>query len=224
MVEGSLKRLKTDCIDLLYQHRVDPTIPVEEVANVVESLIKEGKVKTWGISEPSVETIKKAHNILPLSAIQSEYSMMWREPENELLPLLKKLNISLVPFSPLGKGFLTSTIDENATFGSDDFRSIVPRFEKQNLKANQVLVDFIKKIAKLKEATASQVALAWVLAQSDNIIPIPGTTKLDRLKENLAATNVSFSKEEMIKINEELSTIKIYGDRYNKELNKNVGR
>ncbi len=189
-VEGSLKRLKVEAIDLYYQHRVDPEVPIEEVAGVVQDLIQEGKVKHWGLSEAGVETIRRAHAVQPLTAIQSEYSMMWRSPEEELLPTLEELGIGFVPFSPLGKGFLTGTIDKNATFVESDFRSIVPRFKPENLEANQVLVELIKKIAAGKNATPAQIALAWVLAQKPWIVPIPGTRKLERLEENLGAVNV----------------------------------
>jgi len=223
-VEGSLKRLKTESIDLLYQHRVDPNTPIEDVAGVISELIKEGKVKHWGLSEAGIETIKRAHKALPLTAIQSEYSMMWREPENALLPLLEALGIGFVPFSPLGKGFLTSTISNEKTFGKDDFRSVVPRFSKENLSANQILVDLINEIAKSKNVTASQIALAWVLAQKPWIAPIPGTTKLNRLEENIGAINVEFAADELAKLNHSLSKIVISGDRYPAEIAKRVGK
>ena len=223
-VEGSLKRLKTESIDLLYQHRVDTNTPIEDVAGVIAELIKEGKVKHWGLSEAGIETIKRAHKALPLTAIQSEYSMMWREPEHALLPLLETLGIGFVPFSPLGKGFLTSTISNEKTFGKDDFRSVVPRFSKENLSANQVLVDLINEIAKSKNVTASQIALAWVLAQKPWIVPIPGTTKLNRLEENIGAINVEFAADELAKLNHSLSKIVISGDRYPAEIAKRVGK
>jgi len=223
-VEGSLKRLKTESIDLLYQHRVDTNTPIEDVAGVIAELIKEGKVKHWGLSEAGIETIKRAHKALPLTAIQSEYSMMWREPEHALLPLLETLGIGFVPFSPLGKGFLTSTISNEKTFGKDDFRSVVPRFSKENLSANQVLVDLINEIAKSKNVTASQIALAWVLAQKPWIAPIPGTTKLNRLEENIGAINVEFAADELAKLNHSLSKIVISGDRYPAEIAKRVGK
>jgi aryl-alcohol dehydrogenase-like predicted oxidoreductase len=213
-VEGSLKRLKVEAIDLYYQHRVDPDVPIEEVAGVVKDLIQEGKVKHWGLSEAGVQTIRRAHAVQPLTAIQSEYSMMWRTPEEELLPTLEELGIGLVPFSPLGKGFLTGTIDKNATFVESDFRSIVPRFKPENLEANQVLVELIKKIAAGKNATPAQIALAWVLAQKPWIVPIPGTRKLERLEENLGAVNVVLTPEELSDLNDALSKIKIAGDRY----------
>jgi aryl-alcohol dehydrogenase-like predicted oxidoreductase len=213
-VEGSLKRLKVDAIDLYYQHRVDPKVPIEEVAGVVKDLIQEGKVKHWGLSEAGVETIRRAHAVHPLTAVQSEYSMMWRSPEEELLPTLEELGIGFVPFSPLGKGFLTGTIDKNATFVESDFRSIVPRFKPENLEANQVLVDLIKKVAERKNATPAQIALAWVLAQKPWIVPIPGTRKLERLEENLGAVDVELTPEELSELNDALSKIEISGDRY----------
>jgi aryl-alcohol dehydrogenase-like predicted oxidoreductase len=213
-VEGSLKRLKVEAIDLYYQHRVDPEVPIEEVAGVVKDLIQEGKVKHWGLSEAGVQTIRRAHAVQPLTAIQSEYSMMWRTPEEELLPTLEELGIGFVPFSPLGKGFLTGTIDKNATFVESDFRSIVPRFKPENLEANQVLVELIKKIAAGKNATPAQIALAWVLAQKPWIVPIPGTRKLERLEENLGALDVVLTPEELSDLNDALSKIEIAGDRY----------
>ncbi|WP_027093243.1 aldo/keto reductase [Cohnella thermotolerans] len=213
-VEGSLKRLRVDTIDLYYQHRVDPNIPIEEVAGVVQDLIREGKVRHWGLSEAGVETIRRAHVVQPLTAIQSEYSMMWRRPEEELLPTLEELGIGFVPFSPLGKGFLTGTIDKNVKFVSSDFRSIVPRFKRENLEANQVLVELIKRIAAKKKVTPAQIALAWVLAQKTWIIPIPGTRKLERLEENLGAVDVELTTEELTDLNDALSKIEISGDRY----------
>jgi len=223
-VEASLKRLRTESIDLLYQHRVDPNIPIEDVAGVIAELIKEGKVKHWGLSEAGIETIKRAHQALPLTAIQSEYSMMWREPEKTLLPLLEELGIGFVPFSPLGKGFLTSAINKDQTFGKNDFRSIVPRFSKENLNANQILVDLINEIAKSKNVTASQIALAWVLAQKPWIVPIPGTTKINRLEENIGAINVEFTVHELYEINQSLSKIVVSGERYPVEMAKRVGK
>ena len=213
-VEGSLKRLKVEAIDLYYQHRVDPNVPIEEVAGVVQDLIKEGKVKHWGLSEAGVHTIRRAHAVQPLTAVQSEYSMMWRSPEEELLPTLEELGIGFVPFSPLGKGFLTGKIDKNTTFVSSDFRSIVPRFKPENLEANQVLVELIKKVAAEKNATPAQIALAWVLAQKPWIVPIPGTRKLERLDENLGALDVVLTPEELSDLNDALSKIEIAGDRY----------
>ena len=223
-VEGSLKRLRTDYIDLYYLHRVDPNTPIEEVASTIKDLIKEGKVKYWGLSEAGANTIKKADTICKLTALQSEYSMMWREPEKEIIPLLEKLNIGFVPFSPLGKGFLTATIDKNSTFGSDDFRSIVPRFKKENLEANQKLIELIKMIANKKNITPSQAALSWVLAQKSFIVPIPGTRSLERLKENTSSANIVLTENELNDINEALSKIVIYGDRYSKEYAERVGK
>ncbi|WP_297277664.1 aldo/keto reductase [uncultured Brachyspira sp.] len=223
-IDGSLKRLRTDCIDLYYLHRVDPNTPIEEVAHTIKDLIKEGKVKHWGISEPGANTIKKADEICKLTALQSEYSMMWREPEKEIIPLLEKLNIGFVPFSPLGKGFLTATIDKNSSFGNDDFRSIVPRFKKENLEANQKLIEFIKMIANNKNITPSQVALSWVLAQKNFIVPIPGTRSLYRLKENTSSADIVLTDNELNDINEALSKILIHGDRYPKEYADRVGK
>lgn len=223
-VEGSLKRLKVDTIDLYYQHRVDPNVPIEEVAGVVQELIKEGKVKHWGLSEAGVKTIRRAHAVHPLTAVQSEYSMMWRSPEEELLPALDELGIGFVPFSPLGKGFLTGKIDKNATFGDSDFRSIVPRFKPENLEANQVLVELVEKVAEGKNATPTQIALAWVLAQKPWIIPIPGTRKLERLEENLGAVDVELSPEELSDLNDALSKIEISGDRYPAEYANRTGK
>jgi aryl-alcohol dehydrogenase-like predicted oxidoreductase len=223
-VEGSLKRLKVDTIDLYYQHRVDPNVPIEEVAGVVQDLIKEGKIKHWGLSEAGVETIRRAHKVHPVTAVQSEYSMMWRSPEEKLLPTLEELEIGFVPFSPLGKGFLTGKIDKNATFGNSDFRSIVPRFKPENLQTNQVLVDLIKTIAAGKDATPAQIALAWVLAQKPWIVPIPGTRKLERLEENLGTAEVELTLEELRDLNMALSKIEISGDRYPAEYSNRVGK
>jgi aryl-alcohol dehydrogenase-like predicted oxidoreductase len=223
-VEGSLKRLKVDTIDLYYQHRVDPNVPVEEVAGVVQDLIKEGKVKHWGLSEAGVITIRRAHAVQPLAAVQSEYSMMWRSPEEELLPALEELGIGFVPFSPLGKGFLTGEIDRNATFASTDFRSIVPRFKPENLEANQVLVELIRKIAAGKNATPAQIALAWVLTRKPWIVPIPGTRKLGRLEENLGAADVELTPQEQSNLNDALSKIVISGDRYPAEYANRTGK
>lgn len=223
-VEGSLKRLNIETIDLYYQHRVDPNVPVEEVAGVVQDLIREGKVKHWGLSEAGVQTIRRAHAVHPVTAIQSEYSMMWRSPEEELLSTLEELGIGFVPFAPLGKGFLTGTIDKNATFVSSDFRSIVPRFQPENLEANQVLVELIKTIAAGKDATPAQIALAWVLAQKPWIIPIPGTRKLERLEENLGAADVELTVGELRDLNNALSKIEISGDRYPAEYANRVGK
>ncbi|MFP5111769.1 aldo/keto reductase [Bacillaceae bacterium C204] len=223
-VEGSLNRLKVDTIDLYYQHRVDPNVPIEEVAGVVQDLIKEGKVKHWGLSEAGVETIRHAHEVQPLTAIQSEYSMMWRSPEEQLLPTLEELGIGFVPFSPLGKGFLTGKIDKNATFDSSDFRSIVPRFKLENIEANQILVELIKKIAVEKDASPAQISLAWVLAQKPWIVPIPGTRKMERLEENLGAAEVGLTPEELHDLNDALSKIEISGERYPAEYANRVGK
>ena len=223
-VEGSLKRLNIEAIDLYYLHRVDPNTPIEEVASTIKDLIKEGKVKYWGLSEAGANTIRKADSVCKLTAVQSEYSMMWREPEKEIIPLLEELNIGFVPFSPLGKGFLTGIFDKNSTFKNNDFRSIVPRFEKENLEANQVLVELIKEIANKKNITLPQVALAWVLAQKSFIVPIPGTRNLERLKDNISSTDVLLTEEELKDINEALSKIVIQGERYPKELAERVGK
>ncbi len=223
-VEGSLKRLKIETIDLLYQHRVDPNVPIEEVAGAVKELIQEGKVKQWGLSEAGVQTIRRAHKVQPLTAVQSEYSMWWRRPEEELLPTLEELGIGFVPFSPLGKGFLTGRFDKHSKFDISDFRSIVPRFTSENLDANQVLVDLIKKVAAEKNATPAQIALAWLLAQKPWIVPIPGTRKLERLIENLGAVNIELTREELRDINSTLTKIPIAGDRYPEELERRTGR
>jgi aryl-alcohol dehydrogenase-like predicted oxidoreductase len=223
-VEGSLKRLKVDTIDLYYQHRVDPNVPIEEVAGVVQDLIKEGKIKHWGLSEAGVETIRRAHTVHPITAIQSEYSMMWRSPEEELLPTLEELGIGFVPFSPLGKGFLTGKVDKNATFGSDDFRSIVPRFKPENIEANQVLVHLIKEIAAEKDTTPAQIALSWVLHQKPWIVPIPGTRKLERLEENIGAVDVELTTKELNNLNDALAKIEISGERYPAEYANRVGK
>lgn len=223
-VEGSLKRLQVDVIDLYYQHRVDPNVAIEEVAGTLQELIKEGKVKTWGLSEAGVQTIRRAHAVQPLAAIQSEYSMMWRQPEEELLPTLEELGIGFVPFSPLGKGFLTGRFDKNTTFESSDFRSIVPRFSADNLDANQVLVNLVWQMAETKNATPAQIALAWVLAQKPWIVPIPGTRKLHRLEENLGAANIELTASELIELNTSLAKIEISGDRYPAEYAKRAGK
>ena len=223
-VEGSLRRLKTDVIDLLYQHRVDPDVPIEDVAGTVKDLIAEGKVKHFGLSEAGAQTIRRAHAIQPVAALQSEYSMWWREPEQEILPLLEELGIGFVPFSPLGKGFLTGTIRAGSTFGEDDFRSKVPRFAAQALEANEKLVSLISVIAAENRVTPAQIALAWVLAQKPWIVPIPGTTKLHRLEENLAAAEIQLSPGELEKISRALETVKILGERYPAALQARVGR
>lgn len=223
-VEGSLQRLGLETIDLYYQHRVDPDVPIEEVAGVVGELIREGKIKHWGLSEAGVQTIRRAHSALPLAAVQSEYSMMWRQPEEELLPVLEELGIGFVPFSPLGKGFLTGRFDKDSSFAGSDFRSIVPRFSPENLDANQVLVKLIGGIAADKKATPAQIALAWVLAQKPWIVPIPGTTKLARLKENLGAVDVELTGAELDTLNQALARIEISGDRYPAEYAKRAGK
>lgn len=223
-VEGSLKRLKIETIDLLYQHRVDPKVPIEDVAGAVKELIQEGKVLHWGLSEAGVQTIRRAHRVQPLTAIQSEYSMWWRRPEEELLPTLEELGIGFVPFSPLGKGFLTGRFDKHSKFDSSDFRNVVPRFKSENLDANQVLVNLIKAVATEKNATPAQIALAWLLAQKPWIVPIPGTRKLERLVENLGAASIELTTEESRDINSALSEITVVGDRYPQELEKRTGR
>jgi len=224
VAEASLKRLRTDVIDLFYQHRVDPNVPIEDVAGAVKDLIKEGKVKHFGMSEAGVQTIRRAHAVQPVAAVQSEYSLWWRQPEEELLPTLEELGIGFVPFSPLGKGFLTGKIDDKTTFDSGDFRNIVPRFSPEARKANQAVVDLLTKIAKEKNATPAQIALAWLLAQKPWIAPIPGTTKLHRLEENIGAVNIQFTADELKEIDTVSSQIKIEGDRYPEALQKLVGR
>ena len=223
-VEGSLKRLNIEAIDLYYLHRVDPNTPIEEVALTIKDLIKDGKVKNWGLSEAGANTIRKADSVCKLTALQSEYSMMWREPEKEIIPLLEELNIGFVPFAPLGRGFLTGMLDKNSTFQNNDFRSIVPRFKKENLEANQALVELIRDIANKKNIKMSQVALAWVLAQKPFIVPIPGTRNLERLKDNISSADVILSEKELKDINEALSKITIQGERYPKELAERVGK
>jgi aryl-alcohol dehydrogenase-like predicted oxidoreductase len=214
VAEASLKRLKTDVIDLFYQHRVDPNVPIEDVAGAVKDLIQQGKVKHFGLSEAGVKTIRRAHAVQPVAALQSEYSLWWREPEAEVIPTLEELGIGLVPFSPLGKGFLTGKMDENTKFGSSDFRSTLPRFTPAALKANQAVVDLLGRIAKQKGATPAQIALAWLLAQKPWIVPIPGTTKLHRLEENLGATNVEPTPEDLREIESASSNISVEGARY----------
>ena len=214
VAEASLKRLRIDCIDLFYQHRVDPGVPIEDVAGTVKDLINEGKVNHFGLSEASVRTIRRAHSVCPVTALQSEYSLWWRKPEDEIIPAIEELGIGLVPFSPLGKGFLTGKISENTTFDNKDFRSTVPRLSPENLKANMVFVDLIKEIAKRTNATPAQIALAWLLAQKPWIVPIPGTTKVDRLIENLGAASVSLSENELREIVTASAKIKPSGDRY----------
>jgi aryl-alcohol dehydrogenase-like predicted oxidoreductase len=223
VVEESLKRLKVDAIDLYYQHRVDPDVPIEEVAGAVKDLIREGKVKHWGLSEAGVKTIRRAHAVHPLAAVQSEYSLWWRRPEEELLPTLEELGIGFVPFSPLGKGYLTGRFDANSTFADSDLRSKLPRFTPEALEANRVLVDLLKRVAEQKNATLAQVALAWLLAQKPWIVPIPGTRKLTRLEENLEAANVELTPEELRDINSATSKITLMGARYPEELEKRTG-
>jgi len=221
--EDSLKRLGVEAIGLLYQHRVDPSVPIEDVAGIVKDLIQEGKVKHFGLSEAGVKTIRRAHAVQPVTAVESEYSLWWRRPEEELLPTLEELGIGFVPFSPLGKGFLTGKIDENTTFDSKDFRNIVPRFTPEARKANQVLVDLLRHIADRKRATAAQVALAWLLAQKPWIVPIPGTTKRHRLEENIGAVAVQLTADDLREIEAAASKITIQGARYPDHLEKRTG-
>jgi aryl-alcohol dehydrogenase-like predicted oxidoreductase len=224
VAEASLKRLKTDVIDLFYQHRVDPDVPIEDVAGAVKELIQQGKVKHFGLSEAGVKTIRRAHAVQPVTALQSEYSLWWREPEAEVMPMLEELGIGFVPFSPLGKGFLTGKIDEKTTFDSSDFRNIVPRFSPEARKANQAVVDLLGRIAELKKATPAQIALAWLLAQKPWIAPIPGTTKVSRLEENLGAVNLELTSDDLLEIDGAASKIKVEGARYPEHLQKMVGR
>src|SRR6202165_3636196 len=223
-VEGSLKRLKVDVIDLLYQHRVDPNVPIEEVAEAVKDLIKQGKVKHFGLSEAGVQTIRRAHAVQPLTALQSEYSLWTRTPEKEVIPTLEELGIGFVPYSPLGKGFLTGKIDENTTFDSTDFRNTLPRFAQKARKANQALVDLLGKIAEPKKATPAQIALAWLLAQKPWIVPIPGTTKLVRLEENLGAAAIKLTSDDLRDIGSAASKITVQGARYPENLMQMTGR
>ena len=222
--EDSLKRLRVDSIDLLYQHRVDPDVPIEEVAGTVKELIAAGKVKHFGLSEAGANTIRRAHAVHPLSALQSEYSLWWREPEREILPLLEELSIGFVPFSPLGKGFLTGKIDTTTTFDPTDFRNVVPRFTRENIKANQAFVEFIKRMAQRKNATPAQLALAWLLAQKPWIVPIPGTTKLHRLEENIGGANVELTTADLREIEAAAAKVTLHGDRYPAHLQALVGR
>ncbi len=222
--EAALKRLRTVVIDLLYQHRVDPNVPIEDVAGTVKELIQEGKVKHFGMSEACAQTIRRAHAVQPVTALQSEYSLWWREPEKEILPTLEELGIGFVPFSPLGKGFLTGKIDENTTFDKTDFRNVVPRFSEENRKANQKLVDLLGDIAKQKNATSAQIALAWLLAQKPWIVPIPGTTKLHRLQENMGAVAIELSTKDVNDIDTAFAAIPVQGDRYPAHLQKRVGK
>ena len=224
VADASLKRLKTDVIDLFYQHRVDSNVPIEDVAGAVKELIQQGKVKHFGLSEAGVQTIRRAHKVQPVTALQSEYSLWWREPEAEVIPTLEELGIGFVPFSPLGKGFLTGKISEDTQFDKADFRNIVPRFSAENRKANQALVDLIDKFAQQKKATPAQIALAWLLAQKPWIVPIPGTTKLHRLEENIGAVNVTLSPDDLRELETAASKITLQGARYPEELQKLVGR
>lgn len=222
--EASLKRLRTDRIDLFYQHRVDPNVPMEEVAGAVKALIKEGKVKHFGLSEAGVKNIRRAHAVQPVTALQSEYSLWWREPEEQIFPVLEELGIGFVPFSPLGKGFLTGKIAPDTKFGQGDFRNIVPRFQKENLEANQAFVDLLAKVAARKNATTGQIALAWIIAQKPWIVPIPGTTKIDRMKENAAAADVRLTADDLQEIATAASKIKAIGERYPEHLQKRIDR
>src|ERR1035441_1395196 len=224
VAEASLKRLNTDVIDLFYQHRVDPDVPIEDTAGAVKELIQQGKVKHFGLSEAGVQTIRRAHKVQPVTALQSEYSLFWREPEAEVIPTLEELGIGFVPFSPLGKGFLTGKISDDTKFDKGDFRNIVPRFTPENRKANQALVDLLGRFAQQKKATPAQIALAWLLAQKPWIVPIPGTTKLHRLEENIAAGNVELSAEDLRQLGDAASRIPLQGARYPEELQKLVGR
>ena len=223
-VEGSLKRLKTDYIDLLYQHRVDPAVPIEDVAGAVKDLIQAGKVRHFGLSEAGVEVIRRAHAVQPVTALQSEYSLWWREPETNIFPLLEKLGIGFVPFSPLGKGFLTGKIDANTQFDKTDFRNTVPRFSEENRKANQALIDAIGKFAEAKNATPAQIVLAWVLAQKTWIAPIPGTTKLHRLEENLGAVDVQLGADDLRELESLTKKIDVQGARYSENAQKMINR
>ena len=224
VAEASLKRLQVDAIDLFYQHRVDPQVPIEDVAGTIKDLIQEGKVKHFGLSEVGVEMIRRAHAVQPVTALQSEYSLFWREPEQQILPVLEELGIGFVPFSPLGKGFLTGKIDTSTSFSQNDFRSTVPRFSEENLKKNLSLVEVVKQFALEKNCEPSQIALAWVLAQKPWIVPIPGTTKINRLQENAGAVNVSLSPEDLLRINEAISQIEIIGERYGAANQKMINR
>jgi aryl-alcohol dehydrogenase-like predicted oxidoreductase len=224
VVEASLKRLKVQTIDLLYQHRVDPDVPIEDVAGTVKELIQQGKVKHFGLSEAGAQTIRRAHSVLPVTALQSEYSLWWREPEAEVLPTLEELGIGFVPFSPLGKGFLTGKINEDTKFDSTDFRNKVPRFNPENRKANQALVDLLGRFAEQKKVTSAQVALAWLLARKPWIVPIPGTTKLHRLRENIGAASVQLTPEDLRELEGAASKITVQGARYPDQLQKLVGR
>jgi aryl-alcohol dehydrogenase-like predicted oxidoreductase len=224
VADGSLKRLRTNVIDLFYQHRVDPNVPIEDVAGAVKELIRAGKVKHFGLSEPGVQTIRRAHAVQPVTAVQNEFSLWWRQPEKEVLPALEELGIGFVPFSPLGRGFLTGKISENATFDSSDLRNTLPRFTPEALKANQALVDLLGEIAKRKKATPAQIALAWLLAQKPWIVPIPGTTKLHRLEENIGAASIELTPDDLREIDSAASKITVQGARYPEKLEQMTGR
>jgi aryl-alcohol dehydrogenase-like predicted oxidoreductase len=224
VVDGCLKRLRTDFIDLLYQHRVDPEVPIEEVAGTIKDLIVAGKVKHFGLSEAGAQTIRRAHAVQPVAAVESEYSLWWREPEKEILPVLEELGIGFVPFSPLGKGFLTGAINENTAFSSDDYRNTVPRFTPENRKANHVLVELLQQLAAQKKATPAQIAIAWLLAQKPWIVPIPGTTKLHRLEENVGAAAVELTCVDLANIESALSKVEVHGRRYSPEHEARAGR
>lgn len=224
VAEASLRRLRTDVIDLFYQHRVDPNVPIEDVAGTMKDLIKEGKVKHFGLSEAGVQTIRKAHAVHPVAALQSEYSLWWREPEDEIIPTLEELGIGFVPFSPLGKGFLTGKIDEATTFDKNDFRNTVPRFSENNRKANQTFIELLETIAYRKNASSAQIALAWLLAQKSWIVPIPGTTKLHRLQENISATTIELTPGELREMEEAVSRIEVQGARYSEQAQKMIDR
>ena len=224
VAEASLKRLRTDVIDLFYQHRVDPDVPIEDVASAVKDLIHEGKVKHFGLSEPGVQTIRRAHAVQPVTALQSEYSLWWRKPEEEVFPALEELGIGFVPFSPLGRGFLTGKMNENTTFHGSDLRSTLPRFTPEARKANQALIDLLRKIAERKKATPAQIALAWLLARKPWIVPIPGTTKLHRLEENIGAASIELSSDDLREIENAASNITVQGARYPEKLEQMTGR
>ena len=224
VADASLKRLRTDVIDLFYQHRVDPDVPIEDVAGAVKELIQEGKVKHFGLSEPGVQTIRRAHAVQPVTAVQNEYSMWWRKPEEDVLPALEELGIGFVPYSPLGRGFLTGKMNENTTFDSSDFRNTLPRFTPEARKANQALVDLFGEIAKRKKATPAQIALAWLLAQKPWIVPIPGTTKLKRLEENIGAASIELTPDDLREIDRAASKIKVQGARYPEHIEQMTGR
>ncbi|MGE5207771.1 MAG: aldo/keto reductase [Alphaproteobacteria bacterium] len=224
VAEASLKRLKTDVIDLFYQHRVDPDVPIEDVAGTVKELIQQGKVKYFGLSEPGVQTIRRAHAVQPVTAVQNEYSLWWRRPEEQVLSTLEELGIGFVPYSPLGRGFLTGKMDENTTFDASDFRNLLPRFTPEARKTNQALVDLLGAIAKIKRATPAQIALAWLLAKKPWIVPIPGTTKLKRLEENIAASSIELTPDDLRDIEAAASKITVQGDRYPEEIEQKTGR